>query len=101
MPFRRPIRATLARQWPWRQWPYVLWQDHLRFDPSDPVWRNRDRFVLSAGHASMLLYSMLHLTEVQAVNEDYEATGKPAVSLDEIKRFRQCTAIPRGTRNTT
>ncbi len=68
---------------------YVLWQDHLRFDPSDPVWPNRDRFVLSAGHASMLLYSMLHLTEVQAVNENYETTGKPSVSLDEIKRFRQ------------
>ena len=68
---------------------YVLWQDHLRFDPSDPVWPNRDRFVLSAGHASMLLYSMLHLTEVQAVNEEYETTGKPSVSLDEIKRFRQ------------
>ncbi len=68
---------------------YLLWQDHLRFDPSDPVWPNRDRFVLSCGHASMLLYSLLHLTEVQAVDENYETLGKPSVSLDEIKRFRQ------------
>ncbi|APW63617.1 transketolase [Paludisphaera borealis] len=68
---------------------YVLWQDHLRFDPSEPVWPNRDRFVLSAGHASMLLYSLLHLTEVQAVDENYETLGKPSVSLDEIKKFRQ------------
>jgi transketolase len=68
---------------------YVLWQDHLRFDPSEPVWPNRDRFVLSCGHASMLLYSLLHLTEVQAIDENYETLGKPSVSLDEIKRFRQ------------
>src|SRR6185437_8576565 len=56
---------------------YCLWQDFLRFDPEDPIWPNRDRFVLSNGHASMLLYSMLHLTGVKAVN------------LDDIKRFRQ------------
>ena len=49
---------------------YCLWQKFLRFDPQDPVWPNRDRFVLSMGHASMLLYSLLHLTEVRAVNKD-------------------------------
>ncbi|MFO0891587.1 MAG: transketolase [Isosphaeraceae bacterium] len=68
---------------------YSLWQDHLRFDPGDPLWLNRDRFILSAGHASMLLYSLLHLAGVQAVGEKYEALGTPAVSLDEIKKFRQ------------
>ena len=55
----------------------------------DPIWPNRDRFVLSAGHASMLLYALLHLTEVRAVDPDYEVVGEPAVSLDDIKRFRQ------------
>ncbi|MDG3003660.1 transketolase [Paludisphaera mucosa] len=68
---------------------YTLWQKHLRFDPTAPVWPNRDRFVLSCGHASMLLYSLLHLTEVQAVDEKYETLGKPSVSLDDIKNFRQ------------
>ncbi|HET6249250.1 MAG TPA: transketolase [Tepidisphaeraceae bacterium] len=68
---------------------YELWQDYLRFDPSDPIWPNRDRFVLSAGHASMLLYSMLHLTGVKAVNGKYEIVGQPSVPLDEIKKFRQ------------
>ena len=68
---------------------YVLWQHFLRFDPSDPIWPNRDRFVLSAGHASMLLYSLLHLTKVRAVNPDYETLGDPSVSLDDIKSFRQ------------
>jgi len=68
---------------------YCLWQHFLRFDPEDPIWPNRDRFVLSAGHASMLLYSMLHLTGVKAVDPDYEIVGKPSVSLDDIKRFRQ------------
>jgi transketolase len=68
---------------------YALWQGHLRFDPADPIWPNRDRFVLSAGHASMLLYSLLHLAEVQAVEPDYEVVGRPAVSLDDIKSFRQ------------
>src|SRR6202008_3324314 len=64
---------------------YQLWQQYLRFDPDDPIWPNRDRFVLSAGHASMLLYSMLHLTGVKAVDPDYEGVGKPAVSLEDIK----------------
>jgi transketolase len=68
---------------------YALWQRHLRFDPADPIWPNRDRFVLSAGHASMLLYSLLYLAEVQAVEPDYEVVGRPAVSLDDIKSFRQ------------
>ena len=68
---------------------YQLWQKHLRYDPSDPVWPNRDRFILSCGHASMLLYSLLHLAEVQAVDERYETLGKPAVSLDDVKSFRQ------------
>lgn len=68
---------------------YDLWQRHLRFDPADPIWPNRDRFVLSMGHASMLLYSMLHLAGVRAVNPAYETLGEPSVSLDDIKRFRQ------------
>jgi transketolase len=68
---------------------YTIWQDFLRFDPNDPIWPNRDRFVLSAGHASMLLYAMLHLTGVKAVNAKYETLGKPSVTLDDIKRFRQ------------
>ncbi len=68
---------------------YRLWQEFLRFDPDDPIWPNRDRFVLSAGHASMLLYSLLHLTGVRAVNPQYEILGRPSVTLDDIKRFRQ------------
>jgi transketolase len=68
---------------------YCLWQDFLRFDPDDPIWPNRDRFVLSNGHASMLLYSMLHLTGVKAVNSQYERQGELSVKLDDIKRFRQ------------
>jgi transketolase len=68
---------------------YLLWNEILRFDPEDPIWPNRDRFVLSMGHASMLLYSMLHLTGVKAVNAKYETTGKPSVTLEDIKSFRQ------------
>src|SRR5688572_18425560 len=68
---------------------YVLWQRFLRFDPDDPIWGNRDRFVLSAGHASMLLYALLHLTGVKAVNRKYEIVGQPSVTLDDIKHFRQ------------
>src|SRR5262245_40663524 len=64
---------------------YCLWQRFLRFDPEHPIWPNRDRFVLSVGHASMLLYAMLHLTGVKAVNSKYEITGQPAVSVDDIK----------------
>jgi transketolase len=68
---------------------YTLWQNHLRFDPADPIWPNRDRFVLSVGHASMLLYSLLHLTRTQAVDSDYNSTNEVSVSLDDIKQFRQ------------
>jgi transketolase len=68
---------------------YSLWQEQLRFDPNDPIWPNRDRFVLSIGHASMLLYSLLHLTGVKAVNPKYETLGEPSVSLEDIKNFRQ------------
>jgi transketolase len=68
---------------------YTLWQRHLRFDPLDPIWPNRDRFVLSMGHASMLLYSLLHLAGVKAVNPKYETLGDLSVTLDDIKRFRQ------------
>src|SRR5580658_2916375 len=68
---------------------YCLWQRFLRFDPQDPIWPNRDRFVLSNGHASMLLYSLLHLTGVKAVSKDYETLGEPSVPLDAIKHFRQ------------
>ena len=68
---------------------YALWQRHLRFDPGDPIWPNRDRFVLSAGHASTLLYALLHLAGVKAVNPAYEVVGSPAVALDDLRRFRQ------------
>ncbi len=68
---------------------YTLWQEFLRFDPDDPIWPNRDRFVLSVGHASMLLYSMLYLTGTKSVNAKYERLGSPSVTLDDIKRFRQ------------
>jgi len=68
---------------------YCLWQQFLRYDPADPVWPNRDRFVLSNGHASMLLYAMLYLAEVRGINPEYESVGDFAVTLDDIKRFRQ------------
>ncbi|HTV41044.1 MAG TPA: transketolase [Candidatus Sulfotelmatobacter sp.] len=68
---------------------YTIWNREMRFDPQDPIWPNRDRFVLSNGHASMLVWSILHLTGVQAVNAEYENIGKPSVSLDDIRKFRQ------------
>ena len=68
---------------------YTLWQRFLRFDPSDPIWPNRDRFVLSEGHASALLWSLLHLTGVRAVDPDYEVLGTPAVSMEDLETFRQ------------
>jgi transketolase len=68
---------------------YTIWNRVMRFDPKDPIWPNRDRFVLSNGHASMLLWSVLHLTKTQAVNADYENLGHPSVSLDDIRHFRQ------------
>jgi transketolase len=67
---------------------YQLWQRELRFDPVDPIWPNRDRFVLSEGHASILLYALLHLSGVQAVNSAYETVGRAAVTLDDLKSFR-------------
>ena len=67
---------------------YTLWNRVLRFDPEDPIWPNRDRFVLSMGHASMLLYSVLHLAGVKSVDPNYERLGTPTVSLDDIKHFR-------------
>ncbi|BCG05337.1 transketolase (plasmid) [Paraburkholderia sp. PGU19] len=75
---------------------FHLWQNHLRYDPAAPLWPNRDRFVLSVGHASMLLYSLLCLTGVEAVDEDGQLTGKPAVSLDDIKQFRQLDSVTPG-----
>jgi transketolase len=68
---------------------YTLWQRFLRFDPENPIWPNRDRFVLSEGHASTLLWSLLHLTQVKAVNPDYEVLGGPAVTLADLESFRQ------------
>jgi transketolase len=68
---------------------YCLWQEFLRYDPEDPTWLNRDRFVLSNGHASMLLYAMLHLAGVREVNKDGEVLKEFAVPMEEIKRFRQ------------
>jgi transketolase len=68
---------------------FALWQRHLRFDPDAPIWPNRDRFVLSIGHASMLLYSMLHLARVKAVNPKYETLGELSVTLEALTRFRQ------------
>jgi transketolase len=68
---------------------YTIWNRVMRFDPADPIWPNRDRFVLSNGHASMLLWSVLHLTGTQAVNAEYERLGQPSVTLDDIRRFRQ------------
>src|SRR5436190_13140018 len=68
---------------------YTLWQQFLRFDPGDPIWPGRDRFVLSIGHASTLLYALLHLAGVKAVNPEYERLCELAVPLDDLKRFRQ------------
>jgi transketolase len=68
---------------------YTLWQRFLRFDPDDPIWPNRDRFVLSMGHASTLLYALLLLAKVKAVNPAYETLGEPSVRLEDLMRFRQ------------
>src|SRR5258708_4410711 len=89
---------------------YALWQRLLRFDPNDPIWPNRDRFILSNGHASMLLYALLYLAEVKAVNPNYETLGQLSVTLDDIKSFRQLGSkgpghpeyrIPSGVETTT
>src|SRR6478672_588163 len=68
---------------------YTLWSRFLRYDPDHPDWPNRDRFVLSVGHASLLLYSLLHLSGVREIGPDGRLTGQPAVSLDDIRQFRQ------------
>jgi transketolase len=68
---------------------YTIWNRVLRFDPKDPIWPDRDRFLLSNGHASMLLWSVLHLTGTRAVNVEYENLGQPSVTLDDIRHFRQ------------
>src|SRR5215475_11562717 len=68
---------------------YTIWNRVMHFDPKDPIWPNRDRFVLSNGHASMLLWSMIFLTQTQAVNAEYESVVKPSVTLDDIKHFPQ------------
>ena len=74
---------------------YVLWQRFLRYDPADPHWLNRDRFVLSSGHASMLLYSLIYLTGIKAANPSYEQLDRDAVTLEDIKNFRQAGSRPR------
>ena len=68
---------------------YVIWNEVMRFDPQDPIWPDRDRFVLSNGHASMLLWSVLYLTGTRAVNAQYQRLPEPAVTLDDIRHFRQ------------
>ena len=85
----RPSPATRARRWRSRRWSTRSGIASCASIPQDPIWPNRDRFVLSNGHASMLLWSVLHLTRTQAVNADYEILGHPSVSLDDIRRFRQ------------
>ena len=79
---------------------YTIWNRLIRFDPEDPIWPNRDRFVLSNGHASMLLWSALHLTRTKAVNADYERLGHASVSLDDIRHFRQLDSKAPGTLST-
>jgi transketolase len=68
---------------------YTIWQDFLRYDPADPVWPDRDRFVLSAGHACMVLYSILHLTGVKNVKDETQVLDEPGIPMEQIKRFRQ------------
>jgi len=68
---------------------YTIWNRVMRFDPEDPIWPNRDRFILSNGHASMLLWSVLHLTRTKAVNANYERLGRVSVSFEDIRHFRQ------------
>jgi transketolase len=70
----------------------TLWTKFLRYDPKAPLWPNRDRFILSCGHASMLLYSLLHLSGTIEVDKDGKPTGNPAVGLDDIKQFRQMSS---------
>ena len=71
---------------------YTLWTKFLRYDPDKPDWPNRDRFVLSVGHASMLLYAILHLAGVREIDADGNPTGEPAVSMEDIEQFRQLSS---------
>ena len=68
---------------------YTLWQDFLRYDPADPLWPNRDRFVLSVGHASMLLYSLIHLAGIHDIEKGVKVLDTPSLTLDDLKKFRQ------------
>jgi transketolase len=68
---------------------YTLWKEFIRYDPATPDWPNRDRFVLSVGHASMLLYAVLHLASVEEIDADGNKTSKPAVGIEDIEQFRQ------------
>ena len=68
---------------------YTLWQDFLRYDPADPLWPNRDRFVLSVGHASMLLYSLIHLAGIKDMERDEKVLDAPSLTMEDIKNFRQ------------
>ena len=68
---------------------YSIWNQAMNYDPAQPTWPARDRFVLSCGHASMLLYSVLHVAGVQEVNGDGQPTGNPSITLDNLKNFRQ------------
>jgi transketolase len=72
---------------------YTLWSRFMTYDPAEPAWPNRDRFVLSAGHACMLLYSVLHLAGVERLDKDGRKLGVPAISLDDIKTFRQLDSV--------
>ena len=74
---------------------YTLWQQFLRYDPADPTWPNRDRFVLSVGHASMLLYSLLHLAGVKRI-KDGAVTNQLAIELEDIRQFRQLSSVTPG-----
>ena len=76
---------------------YTVWSEFLRYDPADPTWPNRDRFVLSCGHASMLLYSLIHLAGIRRGGPASSDHRTPAVSLDEIKRFRQLDSVCAGS----
>jgi transketolase len=98
---RRPLSIDVVQQaksghpgTPMAPAPLVctLWNRVMRFDPQDPIWPNRDRLVLSNGHTSMLLWSILYLSGTRAVNADYERTGEPSITLDDIRSFRQLSS---------
>ena len=89
MPSSRRSPGIRARRWRWRRWSTRSGTGSCASIRKDPIWPNRDRFVLSNGHASMLLWSVLYLTGTRAVNAEYERLGKPSVTLDDIRHFRQ------------